>query len=93
MDPVHDYQNFLHILSLTLIKHIRFRKKYFIPTSILFRESYSRWVCLRIPNITALGIVANWNFYLGKCLIRLYNAKFGIVNDINYGTPFYIIFN
>ena len=50
--PVHDYQNFLHILS-----------------SILFRESYSRWVCLRIPNITALGIVANWNFYLGKWLV------------------------
>jgi hypothetical protein len=46
-DPVHDYQNVLQILSLTLIKYIRFRKKYFILTSILLRESYSHWVCLK----------------------------------------------
>lgn|SRR6476619_2946897 len=97
MTPVHDYQNFLHILSLTLIKYIRFRKKYFILTSILFRESYSRWVCLKNSEHYHIWYSNKLEFLLREvvslCYPFIYNAKFGIVNDINYGTPFYIIFS
>jgi len=37
MDPVHDYQNFLLILSLTLIKYIRLRNILFLQ--LFFSEN------------------------------------------------------